>query len=142
MNSMKQNLLDSDAMQYNVYTDNVCTPPRMNHNMDGSDSDYYYSPGTMEDNYEDEIPDEATIASKEVELEQLRQYNKDMKLRFIWDLSLAMKRKLCSQHDVDTAIFQNISNIQIMDIIDTFELEQPPISAWTAWILEKLTCRV
>lgn len=138
MDSIRRGLLDSETQQYNAYTDATYTPPRLTHN-DSQDS-FYYSQDSEE--MDEELPDEAMVASKELELEQLRQLNYDLKRRFIWDLSLAMKRKLCCQHDSGTAIFQTIARVPISKIVEEYEQEQPEIDDWLSWINDKLTRQV
>ena len=86
-----------------------------------------------------EIPTKESVEEKEKEVEEYRNEIKDLKQRFIWDLSLAIKRKLCAEKGMTSEESIRIASVPITSIISSLDQEDPLPKTWINWITQKLT---
>ena len=148
---MNKGLLEDENDPYEKYTEShmlESTPLLALHSLDNfqldqtkesehieiSDND---SAGSDDDDME--MPTKESVEEKEKEVEEYRNEIKDMKQRFIWDLSLAIKRKLCTEIGMTSEEAVRIASVPITSIISSLEEEDPKPKTWINWITQKFT---
>jgi len=88
--------------------------------------------------YDDSLPSvdelQGDIAEKTQQIEDLKQKINDMNQRFVWDLSLAIKRKIFANPTISIENKMHFSNLSISTILDRAEKENPDPHEWKRWI--------
>jgi len=79
----------------------------------------------------DELRD--SVMAKEAMAEELRQEALDTQSKFIWELSLAIKRCLVSEAGPTTLRGVAISQIPVQAVLDDAESEDPQPHEWLTW---------
>ena len=151
---MNKGLLDDESESFEKYTENSyleSTPLLALHSLDRFNLEpaSEQSKETIQDISEDdnagsddddmEIPTQESVDQKEKDVAEYRQEINDLKQRFVWDLSLAIKRKLCTEKGMTSAESLRISSIPISSIINSLEEEDPNPKTWISWITQKFT---
>ena len=74
------------------------------------------------------------VQDVEYQVEELKKRLNQMKERFIWDLSLAIKRKSVSKLKIDSKEAISISNISVQSILENSKIDEPSPHEWKRWI--------
>ena len=130
-------LIESPDSMQSVLTDSRESPVSTPHKNDRYIAmDEYSDPDSCSDY---EIPGEEQLHEKEENIREMKEYLNDMKVRFIWDLSLAFKKQLCARNGLSSDVQSKIASISIDNIVCSFIVENPPPSSWLSFIMLKFS---
>lgn len=80
---------------------------------------------------------ELQIDAKQKELERVQQIALDLQDRFVWDLSLAIKKELFRKNFHDLQKREDIANVGIQGIVDRNQNDPKSPEEWKDWITEQ-----
>ena len=130
-------LIESDIELQSIKTDSRSTPC----SSDNESDDYRQVNSCSDDEEPDscseyEIPEEYTIEEKEEYVRQAKEDIAEMKKRFLWDLSFAMKRKLCVEYS-NTEAELKIADVSLEEIVNSVINAGAPPCKWLSMITLK-----
>ena len=82
--------------------------------------------------WSDNLPE--LVKMKEQERDKMHSQAIDMQSRFIWDLSLAVKRLLIAKNRKSTKKEEQIALVDVRQIVQKLEADPPYPSEWEEWI--------
>lgn len=149
---MYQGLLDSSVEDFEKYTDggsyqvpSISPLKGIEGIADFNSAGEHFSESILVDDdepqsdFEDEEVTEETVARKEKIIEEYKKELESLQERLIWDLSLAIKRKLCAEKGLLSPESCSISQVLISSIVNSIKTEKPSPKTWVTWITEKFT---
>lgn len=80
---------------------------------------------------------DAQIEAKQKELDRVQQIALDLQDRFVWDLSLAIKKDLFRKHYNDHKKREEIANVGISGIVERNQNDPKNPEEWKEWITEQ-----
>lgn len=76
-------------------------------------------------------------SSKEQQIEKLAEDAWAIQEKFLWELSLAIKRQIMAEKGLDSKEAIDVSTVSCQKIIDCASIETPHPNEWESWIHEK-----
>lgn len=80
---------------------------------------------------------EESLDAKEKEVNTVQKQAEEIALRFIWDLSLALKKLNVQKVGATTSNGIKMANVKIQSIIDQTFIDQPHPDNWETWIKQQ-----